>query len=1317
MGKSRRGTGRRRNQGKGEAQPLMAASVAPLPDGVRAVWDLARASRESTPTRGRVCINGLWRWRPAGDASESVPGDAWGHFRVPGSWPGITSYMQKDSQTLHAHPDWQDEDLTGVNAAWYQREVTVPEEWAGRHLMLSVEYLNSYAALYVDGAKAGELRYPAGDLDLTSVLQPGRTHLLSMLVVALPLQGVMLSYNDTASAREVKGSVARRGLCGDVYLAGAPAGARLGDVRVDTSVRRDEITVGAALECLAPDREYALRAEVTDQGRCVHTMESAPFRAGDIQERRRAFTSTWKPEKLWDIHTPENTYHLSLSLLEAGKVADTALPVRFGYRELWIEGRDFYLNGTRLYLSAEPFDNAQVGAMASCYQGAKEALQRFQSFGINLVYTHNYGCEPGAHLGFEEILRAADDVGMLFALSQPHFGHYDWEAEDADLHNGYAAHAAWYVRVAGSHPSVVAYSTSHNATGYSEDMNPDLIDGVRNPRADEWSLRNASRALRAEAIIKRLDPARIVYHHSSGNLSPMHTSNFYPNWVPIQEMSDWFEHWATTGVKPLFTVEFSAPFTWDWAMYRGWYRGKREFGSAIVPWEFCQVEWSAQFLGDRAYQLTEMEKENLRWEAGKFREGVPWGRNDYPHKLGSRLFDDRHTVIARYLTDNWRAFRTWGLSANSPWEYNHYWRLREGVRPARRELEVDWEHLQRPGISPDYVDQQPDVMVLGYERSDWEPTADAQAVYRNNLPLLAYIAGKPARFTSKDHNSHPGETVEKQVVIINNSRRTVTCDWEWWVDLPEAVGGRGQVTLPTGEQVRLPVSFVLPVTGPASHVLTMRAGFSTPAASQGPRHTETQEDSFTIHVLPRRPVPCVSAAVGLFDPVGETAALLKEMGVRYRPVDAAADLSPEEVLVIGKGALTVEGPGPDLSRVRDGLKVIAFEQTSQALEERLGFRVTEYGLREVFPRVPDHPLLAGFAPEHFCDWRGEATLLPPRLQYHTDRELFNGVPTVKWCGIDVTRLWRCGNRGSVASVLIEKPARGSFLPAVDGGYNLQYSPLLEYREGRGMVLLCQMDVTGRTEREPAAEALTANLLTYAGAWQPAPLRKAVYVGDDAGRRHLEAAGVSLDSHAGGAPTADQVLVVGPGGGRRLASSADALRAWVASGGRVLAIGLDEEGAKGFLPFRVSTKTAEHIGTWFEPFGAASSLAGIGPAEVLIRDPRVVPLLSGGATVVGNGVLGTEEGAQVVFCQLAPWEFDWRQLDRDAEAVPLMNLKRTYRRASVLLSRLLANLGVAAATPLLARFAQPVSAGERRWLEGFYLDEPEEWDDPYRFFRW
>ena len=58
-----------------------------------------------------------------------------------------------------------------------------------------------------------------------------------------------------------------------------------------------------------------------------------------------------------------------------------------------------------------------------------------------------------------------------------------------------------------------------------------------------------------------------------------------------------------------------------------------------------------------------------------------------------------------YLTDNWRAFRTWGVSANSPWEHGHFWKLRDGVDKRRKDLPVDWDDLQRPGFSPDYIDE------------------------------------------------------------------------------------------------------------------------------------------------------------------------------------------------------------------------------------------------------------------------------------------------------------------------------------------------------------------------------------------------------------------------------------------------------------------------------------------------------------------------------------------------------------------------------------------------------------------------------------
>ncbi|MHC4071231.1 MAG: hypothetical protein ACYTGS_04225, partial [Planctomycetota bacterium] len=66
-----------------------------------------------------------------------------------------------------------------------------------------------------------------------------------------------------------------------------------------------------------------------------------------------------------------------------------------------------------------------------------------------------------------------------------------------------------------------------------------------------------------------------------------------------------------------------------------------------------------------------------------------------------------------------------------------------------------------------------------------------------------------------------------------------------------------------------------------------------------------------------------------------------------------------------------------------------------------------------------------------------------------------------------------------------------------------------------------------------------------------------------------------------------------------------------------------------------------------------------------------------------------------------------------------NVKRTFRRTSYLVTRLLANMGAAGSTPLLDRFGRPVDASkaDARWLYSFYMDVPEEWDDPYRFFRW
>src|SRR6185295_3207182 len=105
----------------------------------------------------------------------------------------------------------------------------------------------------------------------------------------------------------------------------------------------------AQCENLRADRQYSLRARVRTVGTTTtKEFATSAFGASDLKNGRIELVEKWLSPKLWDIHTPENILSLELSLLDAGGNAlDDFWPRPFGFRELWIEGRDFFLNGTR----------------------------------------------------------------------------------------------------------------------------------------------------------------------------------------------------------------------------------------------------------------------------------------------------------------------------------------------------------------------------------------------------------------------------------------------------------------------------------------------------------------------------------------------------------------------------------------------------------------------------------------------------------------------------------------------------------------------------------------------------------------------------------------------------------------------------------------------------------------------------------------------------------------------------------------------------------------------------------------------------------
>jgi hypothetical protein len=224
---------------------------APLPpDAEKEPWRLDDAWRQTTATREKVCLNGLWGFRPVqtNEAKAEVPatGDCWGWFKIPGIWPNSLWEFEAGAQQVWLAP-WLAEHggAKAFEQAWYKRRITVPPAWQGRRIALDFTMLQSHVRAFVDGVACGELWYPGGELELTGKLKPGTEQELALLVTARPLTADRNAFMAPDRIISDKASVKLKGITGDLFLCAMPAAGRLSDVQVITSVRDRSITFAA----------------------------------------------------------------------------------------------------------------------------------------------------------------------------------------------------------------------------------------------------------------------------------------------------------------------------------------------------------------------------------------------------------------------------------------------------------------------------------------------------------------------------------------------------------------------------------------------------------------------------------------------------------------------------------------------------------------------------------------------------------------------------------------------------------------------------------------------------------------------------------------------------------------------------------------------------------------------------------------------------------------------------------------------------------------------------------------------------------------
>lgn len=1196
------------------------------------LWSRQDAYHLATPTRELYSLNGLWQFKPVseenGDKAVPADGSGWCWFKVPGVWP---LKVNGGDQKIYTSPLLEVKlDPAKLNSAWYRRTVEIPASWKQKKIFLEITMLQTCAQVFVDGKPAGEFYYPGGRLDLTGKLIPGRKQELALLVSAKPEESASSVFMAPGRLITVKTELDNKGITGDMILEAVPLAGAVADAHIITSFRNKKIIVDAGLEFLPPGR-YFLEADIRDGEKIVKSFKSASFSvSGKAGVQRRQFEADWLAPKLWDTDAPHNLYSADVRLKKAnGSLVDALYPQEFGFREFWIDGRNFYLNGSVIHLRSLVYDGMKKSASLSFKDRMRFMSDFARQAGFNHLIGYNYNFSPGV-IGYLDAFHVeSSKKGILTSLTMPHAKDFDWALNTPEQKARYLHYADFLIRRFQNLPGVILYGMSHNATGYFGDQNPLKIDGIYSPEnalkeSGSSRFKHRQQAELAASLVKSLDPTRPVYHHECGNLGDVYTLNCYLNWSPRQERSDWLEHWEKNGTKPLMLVEWGMPHIASWSSFRG--------PAFIWRYPAVQCVWVDEFnsaiLGESAYRF-ERSKKTL----AELQEELCTGNKPVAYGRISRIsgIEDVHRVRAYMTSDNIRSLRARGLSGLLPWDQGTLW-LRTSPWPRSISYSKRFENLKQPGIVPDIVP--PGNEAIKGMHETWVASTTGRGALPCFQELIGWIGGKPGDFSEKGHNFRAGETVRKQLIVLNDTRREQKIECVWSV--PE-LNLKKSVSVKTapGSRADVPVTFTVPADFKGGK-LALNAEFHFPDG-------KVMKDSFGIDVIPEMKLN-LKSAVGLFDPAGYAAPLFKRLGIPYRAVKSQNDLKGIGLLVIGRDGLK-KFPLHLRSPLENGLRLLVMEQGYPELL-RLGLRGNVHGLREVFSLDPAFPALR--------DWRGSSTSTP---KYLTTPELEEHDPVWTWNGFGNTRVWRAGNRGVVNGILLEKPSVGNFLPLMQGGFDLQYAPLLELAEGKGRVLFSQLEISGRTENDPEALELLKRILGYLDRAEIRTERKVYYSGDKRGEALLRELNIVF-SPLPEKISPDSLLVLGPG-----ARVPEKILSSVKSGLSVLALGLDEKELKPLLPENETMVKGKFYSDYVEGLRTVPEFAGISNADLHWR--LALPMSSFDPGGIGGRALRlwkTGKG-KIAALQVVPWMFDQKEFQ----------LRTTVRRNTFLVSRLLHNL--------------------------------------------
>lgn len=305
-------------------------------------------------------------------------------------------------------PYWLTPDRVYVGQAWFEREVRIPEAWAGMDVELFLERTHWITEAWLDGKRLGQRdSLIAPHVYSLNGFKPGSYTLRLRVDNRMHIN---VGPNAHSMSDHTQGNW--NGVVGKIELRAQPM-VHIDRVRIDTDIREKTAMVRMFVENASTadaDVTVKLKAELDGKIAAETMLTLVNLPAGKLTEHM-ARLELGDDAKLWDEFNP-NVYDLTVKVVsEQGR---DYYQDSFGLREIKTDGTRLLLNDRRIFLrgTLDCLIYPLTGYPPMDVPAWERVFKRIKEFGLNHVRYHSW-CPPRA------CFIAADRVGVYLQGEGP----------------------------------------------------------------------------------------------------------------------------------------------------------------------------------------------------------------------------------------------------------------------------------------------------------------------------------------------------------------------------------------------------------------------------------------------------------------------------------------------------------------------------------------------------------------------------------------------------------------------------------------------------------------------------------------------------------------------------------------------------------------------------------------------------------------------------------------------------------------------------------------------------------------------------------